>query len=194
MRVEEAAVPGVFMIRHERRSDFRGSFAEAWNRRDFEKAGFSFDPDQANVSKSSIIGTVRGMHWQADPSGQTKLVRAVQGAAHDVVVDVRPESPSYLKYAVFHLAQGDGISVFVPPGCAHGWQALTDDAEIAYLVQGFWSPESERGLRPDDPEVGIAWPLPPRNMNVRDTGWPLVGSREGLPTQRISRARAPIPG
>lgn len=174
MKFERTAIDGVLRAEMDLRMDDRGIFAEAYNARDFAAAGVPFAVAQMNVSVSARRGTVRGMHWQAEPYGQAKLVRCVRGKAWDVVVDVRPGSPTYGRYAEFELTPGNRRAVLVPRGIAHGWQALQDGSEILYLVDGLWSREHERGLRPDDPRVGIPWPFPPSFLAERDATWPLL--------------------
>lgn len=177
MKFEETKLPGVFLVTPEERRDGRGMFAETFNLTEFGNHGLSFFVDQVNVSASMKAGTVRGLHWQEAPDGQVKLVRCLMGEIRDVVVDVRPESPSYGKHVSIWLQAGDLQSVYVPKGCAHGWQALRDYCQTQYLVGGPWRKDAERGLRPDDPGLGIVWPLPVANLNDRDAGWPLFVPR-----------------
>jgi dTDP-4-dehydrorhamnose 3,5-epimerase len=171
MLVEPTRIAGVLIIHPEVHRDPRGFFSEAFNFTEFAKKNLTFRVDQTNVSMSTQAGTVRGMHWQDSPFGQIKLVRCIQGEALDVVVDVRPESPTYGDYILVSLKADELVSVYIPHGCAHGWQALQDFSKIEYLVSGPWNKEAERGLRPDDPELGIVWPKPPVNLNPRDLAW-----------------------
>ncbi len=173
MLVEPTRIAGVSIIHPEVHRDARGFFAEAFNFSEFAKKNLTFRVDQTNVSMSTMAGTVRGMHWQEPPFGQIKLVRCIQGEVLDVVIDVRPDSPTYGGYIPVFLKADDMVSVYIPHGCAHGWQALQDFSKIEYLVSGSWNKEAERGLRPDDPEIGILWPKIPSHMNPRDSSWPL---------------------
>lgn len=177
MKIQGTGIGGVLLITHDPLADERGVFAELFNGRDFGDRGIAFSVDQVNVSMSLKAGTVRGMHWQAAPDSQVKLVRCTSGDVLDVVVDMRPDSPTYLKHAAFWLSAGDRMSILVPKMCAHGWQALKDRSEITYLVEGLWNRGAECGIRPDDPAVGIAWRLPPARLNARDAGWPPIGGR-----------------
>lgn len=175
MKVQRTEIDAVLLVTHDPLADERGVFAELFNSRAFADGGIAFRVDQVNISMSLRAGTVRGMHWQAMPDSQVKLVRCTSGEVWDVVVDVRPESPTYLKHAAFRLRAGDRTSVYVPRMCAHGWQALKDGSEITYLVEGLWNRGAECGLRPDDPFTAIRWPLPPVHLNKRDAEWPILG-------------------
>jgi len=168
MKFRTTEVTGVLLVEHHPMTDERGMFTEFYNSSVFP----ALRVDQVNVSMSLKAGNVRGMHWQAAPHSQAKLVRCTAGEVEDVVVDVEPASSTYLKHVAFRLRAGDGRSVLVPKGCAHGWQALKDGSEITYLVEGLWNRAAECGLRPGDPLVGIRWPLPAAHLNARDTGWP----------------------
>jgi dTDP-4-dehydrorhamnose 3,5-epimerase len=154
--------------------DDRGVFTELWNKEIFAGNGIFFSPDQVNNSLSLKAGTVRGLHYQEEPDGQEKIVRCSAGEILDVVVDVRPQSPTYRKHVAVKLSAGDLKSVYIPRGCAHGWQALKDFSEIEYLVTGPWKKAAERGLRPTDPAIGIKWPLPVIGLNSRDAEWELL--------------------
>jgi dTDP-4-dehydrorhamnose 3,5-epimerase len=130
---------------------------------------------QANVSVNARAGTVRGMHFQRPPHAEAKLVRATRGAVFDVAVDVRRESPTYLQWFGTRLDERDRTMLYVPPGVAHGYQALDDDAEVTYLVSEAYAPDHEGGLRHDDPALGIEWPLPVTSLSPKDAAWPLLG-------------------
>lgn len=172
MLVEPTRIAGVFILHPEVHKDARGFFSEAFNFSKLAEKGLTFRIDQSNVSMSTVAGTVRGMHWQDSPFAQAKIVRCIQGEALDVVVDVRPESPTYGGYIPVWLKADELVSVYVPHGCAHGWQAIKDFSKIEYLVSGPWNKAAERGVRPDDPELGIIWPKPPAHLNPRDLAWP----------------------
>lgn len=173
MRFVETKIHGVFLVEADSRVDDRGLFAEAFNTKDFTVAGAPFSVSQMNVSMSNRKGTVRGMHWQAHPFGQGKLVSCLKGRVWDVVIDIRKGSPTLGTYIDVELIPDNRCAILVPKDCAHGWQALEDKSEILYLVDGLWKRDHERGLRPDDPAIGVVWPIPPAFMAERDTMWPL---------------------
>lgn len=174
MILEHSKLDGVFLVKPAVHRDDRGVFCEVYNNANLLGEGIQFPVQQVNCSLSLLAGTVRGMHYQADPHGQKKLVRCLAGEILDVVVDLRESSPTYLKHASFKLSAGDFSSVHVPLGCAHGYQALKHFSEIQYLVSGAWIREAERGVRPDDPMLKIKWPLPVLGLNRRDSEWPLL--------------------
>jgi dTDP-4-dehydrorhamnose 3,5-epimerase len=174
MKIQKTPLHGLLLIEDEPRCDSRGSFLELFTTRAFIDLGLEFDIKQVNSSKSLEAGTVRGMHWQEYPKGQTKLVRCTAGAVLDVVVDVRPLSPTYGQHYSLSLSAGDGKALYVPKGLAHGWQALRDDSEIMYIVGGCgWEPASERGVRPMDQALKIQWRWPLVTVSERDSSWPL---------------------
>lgn len=171
MRVHNTPVHGVKLIELEPHLDERGIFAEGFVKAAWAKEGIDFDVLQVNLSKSDRAGTIRGMHWQADPHSQGKIVYAVSGAVFDAVVDVRKASGTYgmsCGYELFPQAN----ALFVPKGVAHGFQALSDGATLLYLVDAPYSKACERGLRYDDMEAGIKWPLPVVNVAPKDLKWP----------------------
>lgn len=177
MNFTKTKIPGVYVVEMELRVDERGIFAEAYNSAHFDRAGIPFAVSQMNISVSARRGTVRGMHWQEEPFGQAKLVRCIKGHAWDVVVDVRVDSATFGDHVAIDLTPENRRAALVPKGCAHGWQALVGDSEIEYLVDGLWSKPHERGLRPDDPRVGIRWPAPPVFVSERDRTWPDLAPR-----------------
>lgn len=176
MKIHKTDIHGLLIIEDEPRCDSRGSFTEIFTTRGFIGADLEFDVKQVNSSKSLKAGTVRGMHWQEYPKGQTKLVRCISGEVFDVVVDVRKHSETYGQHYGIVLAPGDGKSLYIPRGLAHGWQSLKDNSEIMYVVAGAaWDQPSERGVRPLDPKLKIAWPIVPPAVSERDAAWPLFG-------------------
>ncbi|PAX06409.1 dTDP-4-dehydrorhamnose 3,5-epimerase [Sphingomonas lenta] len=164
-----------WIVELEPRGDERGSFARSFSRDEFGERGLVGDYLQANVSASRRKGTVRGLHFQRAPHTEAKLVRCVRGAILDVIVDLRGGSPTYLRHEGFELSAGNGRQLYVPPGFAHGFQSLTDDVEITYLVSAAYAPEAEGGVRYDDPMLGIDWPLPVTVVSNKDASWPLIG-------------------
>jgi dTDP-4-dehydrorhamnose 3,5-epimerase len=141
---------------------------------EFADAGMETDYVQQNMSVSTHKGTLRGMHYQAVPYAEAKLVRCVRGAIIDIIVDLRPQSTSFLKHEAFELSQENRKELYVPRGFAHGFQTLTDDVEVSYLVSAPYTPQAERGLRYDDPQLGIRWPIEVTTISEKDIAWPLI--------------------
>ena len=169
------AIDGPCLVDIEPRSDDRGLFARTFCEDEFEAQGLPSRMVQTNISVNHLAGTLRGMHMQLEPHGEAKLVRAVRGAIWDVVVDLREGSPTYLQHVSAELTDQNRRALFVPVGFAHGYQALSDDAEVLYQVSAAYAPGFERGYRHDDPAFGIAWPLGVSSISDKDAAWPLVG-------------------
>jgi dTDP-4-dehydrorhamnose 3,5-epimerase len=165
-------LPGAFVVEPERRGDARGFFARVFCAEEFAAHGIEARYVQANNSLTAKRGTLRGMHYQLPPSAEVKLVRCIQGAIHDVIVDLRPDSPSFGRHFGAELSAGNRMMMVVPRGFAHGFVTLTDDAEALYLVSDAYAPEQERGLRWDDPWMGIEWPVAPQEVSAKDASWP----------------------
>jgi dTDP-4-dehydrorhamnose 3,5-epimerase len=165
---------GAFLIRWRPREDDRGLFARAFCAGEFAAHGLCSSFVQANISVNRAEGTVRGMHYQTSPHEEVKLIRCTRGGLFDVIVDVRPNSPTYLKWFGAELSEGNGAMMYVPMGFAHGYQSLTPDATAFYLVSTQYTPDAEAGLRHDDPALGIKWPLPVESTSPRDARWPLL--------------------
>jgi dTDP-4-dehydrorhamnose 3,5-epimerase len=159
MRFETLPVHGTVCVRIEPREDSRGLFARTFCVEEFAGAGLITGFVQASTSFSSRRGTVRGMHFQWPPSREGKLVRCVRGAVFDVVLDLRPDSPSYLRHAAIVLDQENRDAVFIPPGVAHGFQTLDDASEVLYQMTDFYAPSLAAGYRWNDPVFGIEWPV-----------------------------------
>jgi len=159
MEVTTTPIPGLLVLHLPRRADERGFFAETFRRSWMEQHGLPAEWVQDNHSQSRARGTVRGLHFQVPPRAQAKLVRVVAGSILDVVVDLRRGSPAYGRHAAFTLSAAGGEQVLVPVGCAHGFCTLEPDTEVLYKVSDYYSPEHDRGLRWDDPALGIAWPV-----------------------------------
>jgi dTDP-4-dehydrorhamnose 3,5-epimerase len=162
-----------YIIDLDRREDNRGFFARTWAADEFESRGMVSRVVQANLSYNRTKGTLRGMHFQHAPYAETKLVRCVRGAILDVIVDLRPDSPSYKRWVGVELTAENRRALYVPEGFAHGFQTLVDDAEVMYQVSQIYTPSAEGGVRYDDPAFGIIWPLPPTEMSPKDQRWPL---------------------
>jgi len=178
MLFTETALRGAFIIDLEPRSDERGFFARTFCQKEFEAHGLKPLIAQANLSFNYRRGTVRGLHFQFPPAAETKFVRCTRGAILDVIVDLRPESPTYLRHAAVELSAGNRRGLFVPERFAHGYQVLEDDTETTYQVGEFYTPAAESGLRYSDPKLAIAWPLPATDMSEKDRLWPLLEEAE----------------
>ena len=172
MIFEETRLPGAHVIRLERKTDERGFFARAWCQREFEARGLVTELVQANISASRRKGMLRGMHYQVPPAAEVKLVRFTRGAIYDVILDLRPRSPTCGQWIGVELTADNYTMLYVPRGFAHGFQALTDGAEVFYQVSAFYSPEHERGIRYDDRAFGIRWPEPMTVISEKDREWP----------------------
>lgn len=167
MRFHETDLAGVVVVEPEVIEDDRGLFARTYCAREFEEQGIRFSPVQSSTSFNLRRGTVRGLHYQAPPQAEAKLVRCSMGRIYDVAVDIRPNSATFGVWTALELTASNRRALFIPPGFAHGFQTLVDDSEVFYLMSEFFEPESERGVRWDDPEVGITWP-PERTRVISD--------------------------
>jgi dTDP-4-dehydrorhamnose 3,5-epimerase len=165
------------LIRLTRHSDSRGDFARTWCIGEFEQAGITFRPTQANVSLTRARGTIRGMHFQRAPKAEAKLVRCSRGWIWDVITDLRPRSPSHGASFGLELADEDATALYIPAGFAHGFQALTSDVAVEYLMDEPYTPELADGFRYDDPAAKISWPLPARLLSEKDLAWPALSTR-----------------
>lgn len=165
------------LIELELRGDERGFFARTMCREEFGQQGMATNYVQQNTSFSAIKGTVRGLHYQKPPFAEAKLVRCIRGTVLDVIVDIRADSPTYLKHQAFELSESNHCQLYVPPGFAHSFQTLTDAAEVSYLVSAPYTPAAERGLRYNDQQLGIHWPLPVTVISDKDTRWPLISEQ-----------------
>ena len=172
MKFLETPLESVFVIQLEPVDDERGSFARVWCRDEFEANGVATSLAQANVSFNRRRGTLRGLHYQIAPGEETKVVRCTRGALWDVAVDVRPDSPTYLKWFGLELTPDNGTMLYVPRGCAHGYVTLVDATEAFYLTSAPYAAELERGVRWDDPAFSIEWPVAPLIISDKDASWP----------------------
>ena len=170
----ETKLKGAFILDLERREDNRGFFARAFCQNEFAEHGLKPTIAQANVAFNKRKGTLRGMHFQFPPSAETKLVRATRGAILDIIVDLRPESPTYLQHVAVELSADNGRALYVPERFAHGYQALEDATETSYMVGEFYTPGVEGGLSPTDPRLGLKWPLPTTEISDKDRAWKLL--------------------
>ncbi len=188
MIVSETALAGAAVLDIEARADARGFFARIFCTREFATHGLDPVVLQGNVSFNYLKGTVRGLHFQYPPNAETKIVRCTRGAIVDVIVDLRPESPTYLQSVSVELTAENHRALYVPRRFAHGYQVLEDATEVMYLTGEFYTPESEGGLRFDDANLKIAWPLPAGHMSDKDLSWPLLQDCEPLLRSRMNPA------
>lgn len=178
VEVTPLAISEVKLVVARRHADDRGYFSETWNRRSFAEAGLDADYCQDNHSLSRRRGTVRGLHFQAPPSAQTKLVRVLRGSVFDVAVDIRRGSPTFARHVAVTLSADDGAQLLVPRGFAHGFCTLEDDTEVLYKVDQFYDPACDLGLRWDDPALEIPWPIPSEQavLSDKDRALPLLSA------------------
>lgn len=180
MKFLPTPVVGAFVIEIDPRCDARGMFARTFCAETFAARGLVTSYPQCNISVSDRRGTLRGLHYQAEPAGEAKLVRATRGRAFDVALDLRPQSPSFLKWASVELDAGRHNSFYIPAGCAHGFLTLDDDCTLFYQMSHVYRPDLARGIRWDDPALAIAWPFVPDVVSEADAALPLY-SQEMLP-------------
>jgi dTDP-4-dehydrorhamnose 3,5-epimerase len=181
MQLSEAPIAGVFEIVSEARCDHRGTFARLFCREELKAAHRGRPIAQINLSRTSAVGALRGLHFQHPPKAEAKWVRCLKGRVFDVAVDLRRNSPTFLAWHAVELDSARMNAVLIPEGCAHGFQALEPNSELLYLHSESYSPAHEGGLRFDDPRLGIRWPLPAADLSDRDRNHPLVDSAfEGM--------------
>jgi dTDP-4-dehydrorhamnose 3,5-epimerase len=167
----ETKLHGVYLIDPQRFDDERGFFARTWCEREFAARGLNPRLAQCSVSYNRRKGTLRGLHYQAAPHQEAKLVRCTRGAIYDVVLDLRPASATFRQWAAMELTAGNYRMLYVPEGCAHGFQTLEDDSEVLYQISEFYAPEFMRGVRWDDPLFAISWPLHVTSISPRDAAF-----------------------
>jgi dTDP-4-dehydrorhamnose 3,5-epimerase len=187
----ETPLKGAYVIDLEPRGDARGFFARAFCQREFEQRGLTLPVAQVNLSFNHRKGTVRGLHFQFPPAAETKYVRCTRGAVLDVIVDLRPESPTYLGHVAVELTAENRTALYVPERCAHGYQVLEDDTETLYQVGEFYTASAEGGLRYSDPRLGIDWPLPVGDISDKDRAWCLLSESEPDIRARMT-VRSPV--
>ena len=172
MRYLKTSLHGAVLIEPDLHADSRGFFARTFCVREFADQGLETRFVQHSCSFSAKRGTLRGMHFQLHPHGEVKVVRCVSGAIYDVIVDLRPNSPTYRKWEAFEISAANRCSLYVPEGFAHGFQTLSDDTEVHYLISAFYEPSASTGIRFDDPAISINWPLEVSVISERDLAWP----------------------
>jgi dTDP-4-dehydrorhamnose 3,5-epimerase len=182
----ETKLRGAFIIDLERREDNRGFFARAFCQNEFSDHGLKPIIAQANIGLNRRRGCLRGMHFQYPPAAETKVVRCTRGAVLDIIVDLRPESPTFLEHISVELTADNHRAIYIPERFAHGYQALEDETETSYQVGEFYTPGSEGGLRYDDPGLGLTWPLPVSEMSEKDADWPLLADVEPEVRRRMA--------
>lgn len=177
MKFQETEIPGAWLVDPEFLVDERGFFARSWCRKEFEERGLDGNLVQCNISYNRRIGTLRGLHFQAPPNSEAKLVRCTAGAVWDVIVDVRAESPTLHRWKSVELTAANHRMLYVPSGVAHGFQSLEDCSEVFYQMSDYYSADAARGLAWDDPVLGIEWPIANPILSVRDRSFPYISSR-----------------
>lgn len=178
MKFIQTPINGAYVIEIQPISDERGFFSRMWCRQEFQDAGLKADFEQHSISFNRKRGTLRGMHFQLPPHDEVKIVRCSSGAIWDVILDLRPESTTFRQWFAIELSSDNRKSLYVPAGCAHGFQTLSDDTEVLYQISERYHSESARGVRWDDSAFGIAWPLPNPILSVRDSEFADFDTRE----------------
>jgi dTDP-4-dehydrorhamnose 3,5-epimerase len=172
MRFTETNIQDTWLIEPERHSDERGHFARTWCVSEFKERDLNSQLVQCNVSFNKRAGTLRGMHFQSAPAEEAKLVRCTRGRIYDVVADIRPDSPTYLQWQAFDLSAKNQAALYIPEGCAHGFQALLDDTEVFYQMSEFFDAESANGFHHADRQIGIGWPMTISMISEKDQQLP----------------------
>jgi dTDP-4-dehydrorhamnose 3,5-epimerase len=172
VKFHDAGLHGACIIELEMHKDERGFFARTWCQKEFEDQGLVARVVQANTSFNNRAGTLRGMHYQLAPYQETKLIRCTRGALYDVIVDLRPDSLTYMRWIAVELTAENGRMLYVPADFAHGFITLEDNTEVNYLISEAYTPGAEGGLRWNDPDIGIEWPRPVEVMSEKDANWP----------------------
>jgi len=172
MIFNETPIAGAYFTELEKHADERGFFARGWCSREFSDHGLNNRLVQMNISFNRYKHTLRGFHYQVAPYQEDKLLRCIRGAVHDVLLDLRPDSPTYMHHLTVELSAANYRTLLVPKGCANAFLTLQDDTEVTYLVSEFYTPTAERGIRWNDPAFGIRWPAEPAVISAKDRNWP----------------------
>jgi dTDP-4-dehydrorhamnose 3,5-epimerase len=173
MIFRQTRIAGVWVIEPIMHKDDRGHFFRAWCLQEFADHGINFVPVQENLGFSNRAGTVRGMHFQAEPAVEAKLVRCTRGGIFDVALDLRRDSPTFREWFGIELTARNGCMLYLPEGCAHGYQTMEDQTEMTYMTSQYYTPTAVRGARFDDPTFAIQWPLEIASISNQDRNWPL---------------------
>jgi dTDP-4-dehydrorhamnose 3,5-epimerase len=183
-------LPGAYVIELQKIEDNRGFFARAWCQREFAAHGLNSNAGQCNISFNPKKGTLRGMHYQVAPYAEAKLIRCIQGAIYDVIIDLRPVSPTYMQWIGIELTADNRKMLYIPEDFAHGYQTLCDNTEVFYQVSQFYQPGAERGVRWNDPAFGIVWPeTEHRLLSIKDQNWQRFVSSSVAHPQPVSGLR-----
>lgn len=174
MKFTETSIPGAYLVEMEPLADERGFFARSWCSDEFARHGLNAKLVQCNISYNRKRGTLRGMHYQAEPFPEAKLVRCTKGAIYDVILDLRRDSTAFKRWEAFELSAANRHMLYIPEGVAHGLQTLEDDSEVFYQMSEYYHPECADGVRWDDPAFGIKWPLPEPVISLRDCGYDMI--------------------
>ncbi len=172
MIFKETKLKGAYIIELQKLTDERGFFGRSWCKKEFEAHGLNANVVQANVSYSKTKGTIRGMHYQVAPYSETKSIRCFSGSIYDVIIDIRPDSPTYKQWIGVELSAENGLMLFVPEGFAHGFITLEDHSSVNYLVTAYYTPGAEGGIRYNDPAFNIEWPIDPTVVSEKDRNHP----------------------
>jgi len=173
VRFVPSKLEGAYLVEPERHEDERGFFARTWSREEFVEHDLVPEWTQCSISRNTRAGTLRGMHFQVGPHAEAKLVRCTAGAIFDVIIDLRPGSPTRDQWVGYELDADAGLALYIPKGFAHGFQTLVDQAEVFYMISAPYTPDAASGVRWDDPAFGIEWPRAERRViNERDRSWP----------------------
>jgi dTDP-4-dehydrorhamnose 3,5-epimerase len=178
MRFEQTNLCDAWLIEAVPMHDQRGFFARTFCVREYAELGLTTQFVQHSTSHSAAKGTLRGMHFQRAPHGEVKVIRCLQGAIWDVIIDLRPRSPTYRRWQGFELSAQNHRQLYVPEGFAHGFQTLCDDTQVGYLISAFYAPQAADGVRHDDAEFAISWPLPVTEISDKDRTWPDFATRK----------------
>ncbi len=181
MKLLETPISGAHLIEVEPARDERGFFARSFCADTFRAHGLEGAFAQAGISYNILCGTLRGLHYQLPPHSEVKTVRCTRGRVFDVIADLRPTSATFGETFQVELSAENRRTLYIPRGCAHGFQTLQDDVELVYHMTAAYAPEAARGVRWDDPQLGIAWPLAPRVLSDADRTWPFLSEHEKLP-------------
>ncbi len=178
MHFTRCLIPDAWIIDPAPHVDERGRFFRAWCIEEFAAQGIRFVPLQANMGSSHRAGTMRGLHYQVAPHEEAKLARCTRGRVFDVLVDLRPGSPTLGKWFGVELSAENGRMLYVPPMCAHGYLTLEDEADVLYMTSAIYAPKAVRGVRYDDPAIGVEWPMEIASVSEQDLRWPLLGAED----------------
>jgi len=176
MKFTKTLLEGAYIIEKEPFRDDRGLFARTYCKREFSQIGHTKEFVQFNHSQTVHKGTLRGMHYQVPPSAEIKLIRCIRGKVYDVIIDLRQNSPTFLRHIGVELSEENMKSIYVPEGFAHGFQTLEDNTQLIYHHTEFYTPENERGINFNDPALAINWPLPPVHVTPKDINHPYIGN------------------